>query len=128
MKTTVPKLVVWAAAIASFCLIFSFIAFAKDQASDASENQTNAVNQAAGKHTGEAQPVGAPVTYDTEGRPSDRGPIRRNIDKVNDALVNPIESIVQTNNIWANHIITLIAGLLIYGLGGAFLASYLRKM
>ncbi len=103
-------------------VIVSYGLFMYDELGTASKNQTSvAANGAA-----------VAVTRDQHGRMTgpETSKARLKIDQVNDAITSPGESIGNTlgkSNEWAMRTMALIFGLLVFGLGGQLLASYIEK-
>jgi thiol:disulfide interchange protein len=96
------------------CLIViaSFVLFAVNQTSKASQGQQREV-------TGES----APVTN----KPEHQSTLHKTIDEASDELTSPFAGITsESSNQWVIHGANLLLALLIYGLGLSFLARTLR--
>jgi hypothetical protein len=116
----------WAAILASAFVTLSFLFFATDQTSNASKNQVNAI-------TGDAPNVKAenvtklpnPPAAVEKLREKENSGLHEFVDDVNDVLTAPFTGISNSTNIWVLRLIPLVLSLLIYGLGGMYLARAL---
>jgi hypothetical protein len=89
-------------------VIASFGFFAADQASGASSQQVASVNGST-----------PPATHTAH-----HGPIRRFVDAAAKDLTSPFQSLATSSSQWANHLLLLILGLAVYGVGLGYLARY----
>ena len=107
-------------------MTLSFLFFALDQTSNASKNQVNAI-------TGDAPNVKAenitkipnPPPAVERLREKENSGLQEFVDDVNDVLTAPFTGIVDSKNIWVRRLIPLGLALLIYGIGGMYLARAL---
>jgi hypothetical protein len=90
-------------------IIASFAFFAVDQMKGASQQQV-------------AETTGAAVTPKPAG--TDHKQPRRFIDDAAHALTSPFSSIVNSGSTWADHLILLVCGLTVYGVGLGYLRRY----
>jgi hypothetical protein len=121
----IGAIVRWAALLACAFVTLSFLFFAADQTSNASKNQVNAI-------TGDEQVKAENVTKLPNPPPAverlreqENSGFHEFVDDVNDVLTAPFTSISNSDNIWLRRIIPLALCLLIYGLGGLYLARAL---
>jgi hypothetical protein len=90
-------------------IIASFAFFAVDQMSGASQQQA-------------AETAGTPIPV-KKSNPDSSQP-RRFIDSAAKTLTGPFQSIVGSGSQWANHLIVLVIGLTVYGVGLGYLRRY----
>lgn len=112
----------WAAIIASSFVALSFLFFAADQTSNASQNS---VREIAGEHNVEAESVTKlpnPPPEVEELREKENGGFHEFVDDVDDVLVGPFTSITDSESIWVRRLIPAALGLLLYGFLGLYLA------
>jgi hypothetical protein len=122
----IASVVRWAAILASSFVALSFLFFAADQTSAASKNQVNAI-------TGDAPNVKAenvtklpnPPAAVERLREKENSGFHEFVDDVNDVLTAPFTGITNSSNIWVRRLVPLVLALLIYGLGGMYLARAL---
>lgn len=96
-------------------LIASFTMFVVDEMSSASTQQLSAVN-------GTAQTQVARDVHGREINPA-QNKWRAKIDKVNDQLTGSAEQLVSGQDPWIMRGFAFLAGMLLFGLGGHFLAN-----
>ena len=108
----VHRFLVTASFVCCALVIASFAFFATDQASGASSQQVASVS-------GSAPPVKHVVHH---------GPIRRFVDAAAKDLTYPFQSLATSASQWANHLLLLILGLAVYGVGLGYLARYASGM
>ncbi|HTX31930.1 MAG TPA: hypothetical protein VMD09_11115 [Solirubrobacteraceae bacterium] len=90
-------------------IIASFGFFAVDQMSGASEVQAN-------------ETAGTPIPA---AKPNpDRKQPRKFIDAASRRLTTPFNSLVSSRSEWANHLVVLVCGLTLYGVGLGYLRRY----
>jgi hypothetical protein len=89
-------------------IIASFAFFAVDQMSGASAQQA-------------AETAGTPIPAHGSNK---HGQPRRFVDGAAKELTSPFRSLVQSNSQWANHLILLVCGLTLYGVGLGYVARY----
>lgn len=100
-------------------LIASFAMFVVDEMTTASSQQLAVANG-----TAKAQ-----VVRDVHGREFNlkRSELRTKIDIANDTVLAPAETLVADQNPWVMRGVPFLLGLLLFGLGGHLLASWLAK-
>jgi hypothetical protein len=99
------------AVLASAIIALSFVLFAVEEVRDASKRQQSAV----------IDPGGAAERQ----RAADHTTAREVVDDTNDLLLRPFAGVLDTENPWASRGIPALLGLLVYGLGLAYLARRL---
>ena len=122
----IGSIVRWAAILACAFVTLSFLFFAVNQTSTASKNQANAI-------TGDAPEVKAESLTKLPNPPPGVEKVREQendkfhefVDDVDDVLLAPFTGISNSNNIWVRRLIPLALALLIYGIGGLYLARAL---
>ena len=122
----IGAIVRWAAILACAFVTLSFLFFAVNQTSTASKNQANAI-------TGDAPEVKAesltklpnPPPAVEKVREQENDKFHEFVDDVDDVLLAPFTGISNSNNIWVRRLIPLALALLIYGIGGLYLARAL---
>jgi hypothetical protein len=90
-------------------IIASFGFFAVDQMAGASQQQA-------------AETAGTPIPPKSSN--PDRHQPRRFIDSTARTLTSPFRSLVSTGSQWADHLILLVLGLTVYGVGLGYLRRY----
>jgi hypothetical protein len=118
----VASFVRWASIIASGFVLLSFLFFAVDQTSEASQNQVNAIGGQAGVKAENATKVPDPPPAVEKVREQENDKFHEFVDDVDDVLLAPFTGIVDSENIWVRRLVPLGLALLIYGLGGQYLA------
>jgi hypothetical protein len=103
-----------AAIAASLFLVASFVMFAVDELTSATDRNTSALE------TGGAGPM------PTTARQPAHGSVRKAIDDVAQTLRKPFAGVVNTSNRWVTRGVPTALGLLVYGFGLGFLARYSR--
>ncbi len=106
------------AVLASVAIVLGFGLFVQEQGAAATERQIQRVE-------GPAAPV--PEIADERQRERLHGGVREVIDDVNDLLFTPFAALVEGRDLWAQRLITLVLGLLLYGVVPSFAANYVRK-
>jgi len=122
----IASIVRWAALIACAFVSLSFLFFAVNQTSNASKGQVNSI-------TGSQQDVKAksitklpnPPPAVEKLREKENSGLHEFIDDVDDVLLAPFTGISNSHSIWARRLIPLALALLIYGIGGLYLARAL---
>ena len=99
------------ALLASAIVALSFVLFAVEEVRSASERQQSAVVD--------------PGPNAERRRAAEHTPAREAIDDANDVLLKPFAGLVDSDNAWATRGIPALLGLLVYGLGLAYLARRL---
>jgi hypothetical protein len=122
----IARLVVWVSTIAALVLVASFGLFAIDQARDGSKQQV-------AKLGSKLEPTNA-ATNVNRADPSPRtererekkhGKVREAIDDVDDILVQPFASVVDSKSIWVQRGVPSLIAFLLFGVGLRFAAAYL---
>ena len=119
----IGALIRWVSIFACAFVVLSFLFFATNQTSNASQNQVNAI-------TGDKPDVKAEALTKLPNPPKDIEKIRQQendkfhefVDDVDDVLVAPFSGISNSGSIWVRRLIPLGLALLIYGIGGQYLA------
>lgn len=112
----------WAAIISCAFVSLSFLFFAVDQTSKASENQVNQITNDPEVHAENITKLPDPPPAVEKLREAENDDIHEFVDDVNDVLVSPFTGISNSNSIWVRRAIPLGLALLIYGAGGLYLA------
>jgi predicted PurR-regulated permease PerM len=115
----------WASIIACSFVTLSFLFFVVNQTSTASQNQTNAITGAASVHTDELTKLPNPPPAVEKVREKENDKFHEFVDDVDDVLLAPFTGISNSSSIWVRRLIPLGLALLIYGLGGLYLARAL---
>jgi hypothetical protein len=118
----VAAVVRWLALIACAFVTLSFLYFAVNQTSTASQNQVNAIVGDAGVKAQNATKVPDPPKSVEKVREQENDKLHEFVDDGDDILVSPFTGIVNSNDIWVRRLVPLALALLIYGLGGLYLA------
>jgi hypothetical protein len=107
------------AVAASAIVIFSFLAFATDEAGHGSRTQVDKL--------GEALDEPAPAANVERVREHRHGRARELVDDANDVLLRPFDGLLDSRNPWVQRIVPGLLALLAYGLGLALLANVLPR-
>jgi hypothetical protein len=122
----IASVVRWAALIACAFVTASFLFFAADQTSNASKNQVSAISGSVPEVKPESvTKIPNPPAAVEKAREKEDSGLHEFIDDGNDILTAPFDSISSSSNIWARRLIPLALCLLIYGIGGLYLARAL---
>jgi hypothetical protein len=121
----IAKLVYYASLIACGFVTLSFLFFAVNQTSTASKNQTSAITGAAGVKAENATKIPNPPPKIERLREKENDGFHEFVDDVNDVLTAPFDGISNSSAIWVRRLIPLALCLLVYGLGGLYLARAL---
>jgi hypothetical protein len=122
----IAALVRWASLFATAFVVLSFLYFAVNQTSNASQTQVHAI-------TGGSANIKADSLTKLPNPPKNIEKVRQQeddkfhefVDDVDDVLVSPFTGISSSSSIWVRRLIPLGLALLIYGLGGQYLARAL---
>jgi hypothetical protein len=113
----------WAAILASAFVALSFIYFAADQTSNASQKSVNEiVGSGAGVKSESATKLPNPPKQVEAVRQKEDDSIHEFVDDVDDVLLSPFTGISKSKSIWVRRLIPLGLALLIYGAGGLYLS------
>jgi hypothetical protein len=121
----VAAFVRWVAIFASAFVALSFLYFAVNQTSTASQNQVSAIDGGAGVKAESATKVPDPAKPVEQLRQEENDKFHEFVDDVDDVLLSPFMGIVGSGNIWVVRLVPLALALLIYGIGGLYLARAL---
>ncbi|MEA2492629.1 MAG: hypothetical protein QOJ29_540 [Thermoleophilaceae bacterium] len=122
----IAALVRWLALTASAFVALSFLFFAVNQTSNASKNQVNAITNAEPEIKAESlTKLPNPPKKIEQLREKENDSIHEFVDDVDDVLLSPFTSISKSSSIWVRRLIPLGLALLIYGIGGLYLARAL---
>lgn len=118
----IGSLVRWGAIIASAFVTLSFLFFAVNQTSTASRNQARAINGDFGVKQESTTKLPNPPPGIEKLREKENDGFHEFVDDVDDILTSPFTGISSSNSIWVRRLIPLVLCLIIYGLGGLYLA------
>lgn len=118
----VAAVVRWCSLFACAFVTLSFLYFAVNQTSTASQNQVNAIAGGTGVKAESATKVPDPAPDVEKLRQQENDKFHEFVDDVDDVLVSPFTSITDSHSIWVLRLVPLGLALLIYGLGGQYLA------
>jgi hypothetical protein len=118
-------LVRWLAIFASAFVTLSFLYFAVNQTSTASQNQVRAIGGDNGVQAESATKVPNPSSSVEQLREEENDSLHEFVDDVDDVLLGPFTGIVDSKEIWVVRLVPLGLALIIYGLGGLYLARAL---
>ena len=121
----IGRIVQYAAILASAFVTLSFLFFAANQTSTASQNQVKAISGGGGVEPEKATKVPNPPRNVERVREKENDGFHEFVDDVDDVLLAPFTGIFDSDNIWVKRLIPLGLALLIYGLGGMYLARAL---
>jgi hypothetical protein len=121
----IAALIRWLAIFASAFVALSFLYFAVNQTSNASRNQVNAIVGSSGVKAESATKVPNPPKDVEQVREQENDKLHEFVDDVDDVLLSPFTSIVDSDSIWVLRLVPLGLALLIYGIGGLYLARAL---
>jgi hypothetical protein len=112
----------WLSLFACAFVTLSFLYFAVNQTSNASQNQVNAIVGDAGVKAESATKVPDPPKNVELVREKENDQFHEFVDDVDDVLLAPFTTLFDSDNIWVRRLIPLGLALLIYGLAGQYLA------
>jgi hypothetical protein len=121
----IAAVVRWVSLFACAFVTLSFLYFAVNQTSNASQNQVNAIVGDAGVKAESATKVPDPPKDVEKLREEENDQFHEFVDDVDDVLLAPFASFFDSDSIWVRRLIPLGLALLIYGLGGQYLARAL---
>ena len=111
----VATMIRWLGALACLFMLASFIAFVHDQSGSATTRQVNILDGQ------EVRTAGQPAT-------EHHSDVRRKVDDVSGFLAKPFKWLTDnTSSQWVKHIVTVVLGLLVYGLCFFWLARVIPK-
>jgi hypothetical protein len=112
----------WAAIIACAIVALSFLYFAVDQTSNASKASVAEINQNTNVKPENATKLPNPPHAIEELRDQENSKFHEWVDEADDVLLSPFTGITNSNAIWVRRLVPLALALLIYGVGGLYLA------
>jgi hypothetical protein len=112
----------WAAILASSFIALSFVFFAADQTSNASKSSVAGITGASNVKQESVTKLPNPPRSVEKLREQENGGFHEFVDDVDDVLLAPFSSITNSNNIWIRRIVPALIALLLYGIGGMYLA------
>jgi hypothetical protein len=122
----IGSIVRWAALLACAFVTLSFVYFLVDQTSTASKNQVNAITNEAPEVKPESiTKLPNPPPAVERAREKENSGLHEFVEDVDDVLLAPFTGISNSSSIWVRRLIPLALALLIYGLGGLYLARVL---
>jgi hypothetical protein len=121
----IASIVRWVALLACAFVTLSFLYFVVDQTSTASKNQTNAIDDVPELKPESVTKLPNPPPAVEKLREHENDSVHEFVDDVDDVLLAPFTGISSSGNIWVRRLIPLALALLIYGLGGLYLARSL---
>lgn len=121
----IASIVRWAALIASGFVILGFVFFVVNQTSTASHNQVVAITGGTDVSSDSITKLPNPPPAVERVRERENDGFHEFIDDANDILLSPFTGISRSHSIWVRRLIPLGLALLIYGVGGLYLARSL---
>ena len=121
----IASIVRWAAILACAFVTLSFLFFAVNQTSNASKNQVTAITGGSNIKADSVTKLPNPPPAVEKLREKENSGIHEFVDDVDDVLLSPFTGISNSSSIWVRRLIPLALALLIYGLGGLYLARAL---
>ena len=118
----IANIIRWASIFCSSVIVLSFLFFAVEQTSNASENSVRQITGEANVKAESITKLPNPPAKVEEAREKENSGFHEFIDDVDDILLSPFTGITNSTNIWVRRIVPAIIGLLLYGLGGMYLA------
>jgi hypothetical protein len=115
----------WVSLFAVAFVSLSFLYFAVNQTSNASQNQVKAISGGSGVEAESATKVPDPPKDVEQLREKENDKLHEFVDDVDDVLLAPFLSFFDSDSIWVLRLVPLGLALLIYGLGGQYLARSL---
>jgi hypothetical protein len=127
MVTAMGALLRWIAIITCAFVALGFVAFAVDEIDRGSKNQQNALDREL--NAGDGSSIGDPSPTPGQERLRERehGTVREAIDDVNDVLLAPFASLIESDNAWVEHGVPTLLALLLYGVLLGTLANMLPR-
>ena len=121
----IASIVRWASLVACAFVTLSFLFFAINQTSNASKNQVTAITGGSNVKAQSVTKLPNPPPAVEKLREKENSGIHEFVDDVDDVLLSPFTGISNSSSIWVRRLIPLALALLIYGLGGLYLARAL---
>jgi hypothetical protein len=121
-------LIRWIAIVVSLFVVVGFFAFAVDEMNRGSKTQQNALDRDLNiENKGITINDPSPAPTQERVREQQHGDVREAIDDVNDVLLAPFASLIDSDNVWVNHGVPSLLALLIYGGGLGMVANMMPK-
>ena len=114
------------AILCSGLVLLGFAFFATDELDRGSKTQQGKLDRELSGEVGDPTPI-APTPQQEAAREQVNGKFREAVDDVNDVLLGPFTSLVDSNDRWVSHGVPALLALLLYGLGLGTLANMLPK-
>jgi hypothetical protein len=121
----IGRILRWASILACAFITLSFLFFAVDQTSTASQNSIREISGQENVKAGSVTKLPNPPPAVEKVREAENDKFHEFVDDVDDVLLAPFTGISNSSSIWLRRLIPLALGLLIYGLGGLYLARAL---
>ena len=118
----IGAIVRWAALLACAFVTLSFLFFAADQTSTASKNSANQITNDPEVKAESITKLPNPPPAVERAREKENSGFHEFVDDVDDVLLAPFTGISNSSNIWVRRLIPLALALLVYGIGGLYLA------
>ena len=115
----------WASIFACAFVTLSFLFFAVDQTSNASNNSVRQITNQSSVKAQNITKLPNPPPAIEKLRQQENDKFHEFVDDVDDVLLSPFTGISNSGNIWVRRLIPLALALLIYGIGGLYLARAL---
>jgi hypothetical protein len=112
----------WAAIISSSFIALSFLFFATDQTSTASKNSVAGITGQSNVKAESVTKLPNPPASVEKMRAAENDGFHEFVDDVDDVLLSPFTSISNSDSIWVRRTVPALIALLLYGIGGLYLA------
>jgi hypothetical protein len=112
----------WAAIISSSFIALSFLFFAADQTSNASKASVAGITGGSNVKAESVTKLPNPPRSVEQLREQENDKFHEFVDDVDDVLLSPFASISNSNSIWVRRTVPALIALLLYGIGGLYLA------
>ena len=114
------------AILASGIVLLGFALFALDEMKRGSQNQQNALASELRADADDPAPI-APGPREEMLRERRNSAFRESIDDAGDVLLLPFRNVIDSDNVWVEHGVPTLLGLLLYGLVFGLVANLLPK-
>ena len=118
----IAALLRWASIFACAFVTLSFLFFAVDQTSNASNNSVRQITNQSSVKAQNITKLPNPPPAIEKLREQENDKFHEYVDDVDDVLLSPFTGISNSSSIWVRRLIPLGLALLIYGVGGLYLA------
>jgi hypothetical protein len=112
----------WAAIISSSFIALSFLFFAADQTSTASKASVAGITGGSNVKAESVTKLPNPPRSVEQVREQENDKFHEFVDDADDVLLSPFTSISNSNSIWVRRTVPALIALLLYGIGGLYLA------